>query len=652
MLYPQEMTEVDLIVPEKDLLAVTRVLAGQGVFHQTDASYLNSEMGIGSVDSWQEKAAAYAALERRILATMQALDVEEGPPPPAERASMIEVEVVRPLVEQIEQEVQKASEQLANEQERLEQLESYVHQLEPVADIALDVSALRNPRYLFSMLGLIPVANVERLQTSLERIPSVLLTLRQDSQKAVVWLVGTQRNADILERAARSAYLNPLTLPDAYQGTPSEIIESLQTGIERAQQHVTEQKATMTGLHEVRRQQLQTLLWRVRASRMLADVITRFGRLRYTCLIVGWVPSSRVADLTQQLTQASHGILIETTPSKRSDVKQNVPVALHNPGILHAFQLLVTTYARPRYEEVDPTLLIMLTFPLLFGAMFGDVGHGLVLVLLGGLVASRRVRALRGLASLGTIIVACGLVATLFGFLYGSIFGLENVLPAFWIRPMDNIMQILVVAIGAGVVLLSVGFLLGILNAWRARDWGRLLFDHNGVAGLVLYWSLIGLAAAVFISGFLVRPLVFVVPAVVAGLAVMFSEVLTRLIAGHRPLVEGELGTYAIGTIFELFETLISLLSNSLSYVRVGAFAVAHAGLSAVVFILAEMVSPTRGVGYWIVVALGNLFVIGFEGLIVGIQTMRLEYYELFSKFFAGGGMCYQPISLLPTAEE
>jgi V/A-type H+/Na+-transporting ATPase subunit I len=267
-------------------------------------------------------------------------------------------------------------------------------------------------------------------------------------------------------------------------------------------------------------------------------------------------------------------------------------------------------------------------------------------------VASRKVRALRGMASLGTIIVACGLVATLFGFLYGSIFGLENVLPALWLRPMDNIMQILTVAIGAGVVLLSLGFLLGMLNAWRARDWGRLLFDHNGFAGFVLYWSLIGLAAGAFVAGFPVRPLVFVVPAFVAGLAVMFSEVLTRLIARHRPLVEGGLGTYAIGTIFELFETLISLLSNSLSYVRVGAFAVAHSGLSAVVFILAEMVSPTRGVGYWIVVALGNLFVIGFEGLIVGIQTMRLEYYEFFSKFFAGGGMRYQPISLLPTAKE
>jgi V/A-type H+-transporting ATPase subunit I len=652
MFYPQSMTEIELIVPEKDLLAVTRVLAGQGVFQQTDASYLSSEMGIEPVDSWREKATTYAALERQVLATMQALDVEEGPPPPAEQASIIEVEVVRPLVEQIEQEVREASKQLASEQERLEQLESYVHQLEPIAGIALDVSALRNPRYLFSMLGLIPVANVERLQTSLARIPSVLLTLRQDSRKAVVWLVGTQRNADILERGARSAYLNPLNLPDAYQGTPSEIIDSLQTGIERAQQHVTEQKAIITRMHEARKEQLQTMLWRVRASRMLADVIARFGRLRYTSLIVGWVPSSRVADLTQRLTQASHGILIETTPSKRAGVKQNVPVALHNPGLLHGFQLLVTTYARPRYEEVDPTLLMMLTFPLLFGAMFGDVGHGLVLVLLAGLVASRKIQALRGLASLGTIIAACGLVATLFGFLYGSIFGLENVLPALWIRPMDNIMQILVVAIGAGVVLLTVGFLLGILNAWRARDWGRLLFDHNGVAGLVLYWTLIGLSAAIFVRGFPVRPLVFVVPAVVAGLTVMFSELLTRLIAGHRPLVEGGLGTYAISTVFELFETLISFFSNSLSYVRVGAFAVAHGGLSAVVFILAEMVSPTRGLGYWIVVALGNLFIIGFEGLIVGIQTMRLEYYEFFSKFFAGGGMRYQPISLLPAAKE
>ena len=146
--------------------------------------------------------------------------------------------------------------------------------------------------------------------------------------------------------------------------------------------------------------------------------------------------------------------------------------------------------------------------------------------------------------------------------------------------------------------------------------------------------------------------MVLVIPAAIAGLVVMFSEVLKHLVEGHRPLIEGGPGTYAIQAVFELFETLISFLSNSLSYVRVGAFAVAHAGLSAVVFILAGMVSQSHGIGYWIVVALGNLFIIGFEGLIVGIQTMRLEYYEFFSKFFNGGGMRYEPLTMLRKADE
>ena len=248
--------------------------------------------------------------------------------------------------------------------------------------------------------------------------------------------------------------------------------------------------------------------------------------------------------------------------------------------------------------------------------------------------------------------MACGLVATLFGFLYGSIFGMENVLPALWMRPMDNIMQILLITIGAGVVLLSIGFLIGILNAWMARDWGRLLFDRNGIAGLVLYWSIIGLAAGFFIGGFPIPVLVFLILVVVSGLVVMFSEVLEHLIEGIRPLIGESLPTYAIQVFFELFETMVSFLSNSLSYVRVGAFAVAHVGLSAVFFILAELVSPVHGIGYWFVIALGIVFIVGFEGLIVGIQSMRLEYYEFFSKFFTGGGAHYEPLTLVPPAEE
>jgi V/A-type H+-transporting ATPase subunit I len=324
---------------------------------------------------------------------------------------------------------------------------------------------------------------------------------------------------------------------------------------------------------------------------------------------------------------------------------------LRNPGPLGAFQQLVTTYGRPQYSEVDPTLFVAITFPLLFGAMFGDVGHGLVLAVLGGLLISRRIERLRSAADLGLVVAVCGAVSILFGLLYGSVFGMENVLPPLWIRPMEHIMTILGIAVGAGVVLLTLGFLTGIFNAWLARDWGRMLFSPTGVAGLLLYWSLLALAGSLLLPGFPLPPLAAGASALVAGLSVMFSDLLSRLVRGQRPLVEESIGTYAVQMVFELFETLISLMSNSLSYVRVGAFAVAHAGLSAVIFILAEMVSPAHGVGYWLVVAIGNLFIVGFEGMIVAIQTLRLEYYEFFSKFFEGGGARYTPLSTLGRTE-
>jgi V/A-type H+-transporting ATPase subunit I len=650
MFYAEAMTEVELIITAKDLMAVTKALAGQGVFQQADASYLSVEKGLGSADYWQEKTAAYGVLERRILTIMQTLGVDEGSPPEADRATMTEIEEIAPQVDQVEQEVQKASRQLAAEEKKLEQLENYLNLMEPVSGIDLDLTALRHPQHLFSILGVIPVANIERMQTSLARTPYVLETLRQDNREAVVLLAGPKRQADTLERAARSAYLNPLVLPEEYEGTPTQIIEELHKDMDDVRRRIAEQQATLSKLRDTYGQRLQTLLWNARTSRLLADAIAHYGRLRYTYLIVGWVPTSQLEELKQRLKRISGDIIIETRPTRRSEAKGDVPVALNNRGIVGAFEVLTTTYARPRYQEIDPTILMTLTFPLLFGAMFGDVGQGLLLALLGVLLTSRRVKALRSMSGLGVIVTACGVMAMVFGFLYGSVFGFEEIIHPIWIHPLTNIITILGVAVGAGIVLLSLGFVINIINAFIARDWGRLLFDRNGIAGLVLYWSLLLLAASVAIKGFPIPTAVFAVTAVVSAIVVMFSEVLKHAIEGHRPLVEGGMGTYIIQAVVELFETFISFLSNTLSYVRVGAFAVAHGGLSAVFFILATMVSPGHGIGYWIVLIIGNLFIVGFEGLIVAIQTMRLEYYEFFSKFFTGGGARYKPLTVQPAA--
>ena len=521
-----------------------------------------------------------------------------------------------------------------------------MHQLQPVKNVGINLDSLHNLRYLYGQIGIMPTDNVERLKTSLLRVPFVLLILEQDQEQSVVLLCGPSKNTDILERAARSAYLNPLNLPEEYHGTAFEILQEMQAKVDYLQHQIDEQKATLAELRQTRKVQFQNLLWRVRISRMLTDAMSHFGKLQHTYLLVGWIPSNQFSNISRKIKDISDDIVIESQVHRRGNTDQNTPVLLNNRGIFGAFQILVTTYGKPRYEEVDPTILLAITFPLLFGAMFGDVGHGLILTLLGGLLASGKVKSLRGMSGFGTIITVCGLAAIGFGFLYGSIFGLETLLPALWLRPMDNILEILIITVVAGVVILNLAYFINFLNAWKAKDWSRLLLGGTGISGFLLYWGLIGLAASLMQKAIPLPTTPFIILIFIASILVMFSDLLSNLLHNHRPLIEGDLATYAIQIFFELFETLISLFSNSLSYVRVGAFAVAHAGLSAVIFILADMISATQGPGYWITLVIGNIFIIGFEGMIVAIQTLRLEYYEFLSKFFTGGGKNFSPLVL------
>ena len=207
-------------------------------------------------------------------------------------------------------------------------------------------------------------------------------------------------------------------------------------------------------------------------------------------------------------------------------------------------------------------------------------------------------------------------------------------------------MDILIVTIIGGVVLLSLAYIISLINAARMRNWPHFIFANTGLAGLLMYWSLLGFVAKIMGVNVPVPNAVFLTIAAISALMIVAYEPVTRVVEKKTPVIEDGIAMFMIQAFFELFETVISFLSNSLSYVRVGAFAVAHAGLSAVIFILADMVGTTASPFYWLVLALGNLFIIGFEGMIVGIQTLRLEYYEFFSKFFTGGGNRYAPVNL------
>jgi V/A-type H+-transporting ATPase subunit I len=663
MFFPRQMTEIELIIPSKDLVAVAKVLSGNGVFHQVDSTYLGLENLGPSV--WQEKAGHYSALERRIQTIMQTVGLPDEYPAKTTADSMVDLETLKPVVDRIDDDVKKTSEQLSSERKRLELLESQLRQLEPIADVNVEVGGLKNSSYMHSILGVLPAANISRLQTSIGRVPHVFFTLREDAQKPVVWLLGPKSNSDILDRAAKSAYLNPLSLPDEFSGTPAQITASLRKEIESATKKIADLETSLSKLAGTYKDELQKLLWDAHISRVMADAIVRFGQLRHTYVVVGWVPSAELDRLTTRLKQASKEIVIEAIPASRTGHHSNVPIALTQNKWLRPIQELVTTFGRPSYGELDPTLLMALTFPILYGAMFGDIGQGLVLMLAGTLAHNRIF--LKGLQSLGLLLVYAGFFATIFGFLYGSIFGFEGHLveeylhfhlEPIWISPLENILTILGFAIDAGIALLFLGYFLSLFNNIRSRDWAHFWFGHTGVVALIFYFCFLALLGgflgdtaiapkiAVAISQL---PLPFNIITPVFALGLMFNGLFRNIAEGHRPLIEGNIGMFLVTSFMDLFEGVISMLSNTLSFVRVGAFAVAHGGLSLAIFSLA---GEEPDLGFWITIVLGNIFIIGFEGLIVYIQTMRLHYYEILGKFFHGGGMRFEPLKLKPSQEE
>jgi V/A-type H+/Na+-transporting ATPase subunit I len=665
MFFPREMTEVELIIPSKDIVPVAKVISGHGVFHQVDSTYLGLE-SLGP-NEWQERAGNYSALERRVQTLMQALSLPEEYPTKVEADSIVDLDVLRPAVERIDEQVKGSSEQLSTEKKRLELLESQLRQLEPIADVKVEVGALNKSTYMHSILGVIPAANISRLQSSIGRVPHVFFTLREDSQKPVVWLMGPKSNSDVLDRAAKSAYLNPLSLPDEFSGTPEQITASLKKEIDSAKKKISELEASLGQLAGVHKVELQKLLWDAHISRVMADAIVKFGQLRHTYVVVGWVPTAELERLTTQLKNTSKEVLIETIATSRAGHHSNIPVALNENKWLRPFKELLTTYGRPSYGEFDPTILLAISFPLLYGAMFGDIGQGLVM-LLAGFLAHNKIM-FKAMQSIGLLFVYCGVSVVFFGFMYGSIFGFEGHyvhdylgfdLHPVWLSPIhgENILSVLRVAIDVGIIILFLSYLLSFFNNIRVKDWAHLFFGHTGVVAFLFFICFLSLLGgflgstpiapqlALMISKL---PLPFNILTPVFALGLMFNGLFRNIAEGHRPFIQGGMGMFIVTSFMDLFEGVISMLSNTLSFVRVGAFAVAHGGLSLAIFALA---GEEADLGFWITIVLGNIFIIGFEGLIVYIQTMRLHYYEILGKFFHGGGMRFEPLRLKPSQEE
>ena len=331
-------------------------------------------------------------------------------------------------------------------------------------------------------------------------------------------------------------------------------------------------------------------------------------------------------------------------PSEVPDLE--CPTLLKNNWFAKPFEMFLGMYGVPKYTDFDPTGFMAFTYCLLFGIMFGDLGQGLVLFIL-GLVFEKK-------GQIFGIINRCGITSMIFGFLFGSVFGYEELLnpvhqslfgvreKLFDVMAQSSTMVLLIGAVAIGAVLILTTQCMNIVNRFKHHQLGDAIFSQNGIAGLVFYGGIVFAIVATMLLGWnVLNPVYLGIFIVLPIISFVMKEPLSNAVEHKTVKPEEGWGGYIAQSIFELIDVLLTFVTNSMSYLRVGGFVLSHAGMMLVVMTLVEMTGKA-GVA---VLIFGNIFVMVLEGLIVGIQTLRLEYYEMFSRYYDAGGVQFNALS-------
>lgn len=532
-------------------------------------------------------------------------------------------------------------------------LQEVLDSIQPFRDLDLPFGALRNFRFIRYRFGRIPRNYYSNFETYIyDNSDSIFYRCHADSSYVYGVYFSPAASRHKTDAVYASMHFERIYLPMDFEGKPEEEYEKLQAEIAKIDRTIADQEEMLAkGLADKApllvgaRQTLKNLsdnfdIRKLAACTKNADNETFF-------ILCGWM-SEKEADAFREELEADPVLTVMEEEDSDGNPETTPPTKLKNPKIFKPFELFVRMYGLPAYNEMDPTIYLALTYSFIFGIMFGDAGQGLCL-LFGGLLLYKLKK-----QPLTAIIGTCGIFSTIFGFIYNSFFGFEEFFPYEpLIRPKDDmtslpvlgsINTVFVLAIAFGMFVILFNIVLAIVNAVRQKDTEGTFFSQNAIAGLVFYGSITALVFLVMTGHGSLRTLaiILVVLAVIGLIGIFLKELLANLVTKKKPVVEGG-GMYFVQSFFETFETLLSFLSNTLSYVRIGAYAVSHVAMMQVVMMLAQGSGSSPNP---VMLVFGNAFVMVMEGLMVGIQVLRLEYYEMFSRFYKGNGREFKPFQV------
>lgn len=530
--------------------------------------------------------------------------------------------------------IEKVKEDL---QQMIEENEGTISQLEHMINAEVDFDTLFSCHYLQVRFGRIPTVNLDKLQYYGAQ-EFLFKTFHKGTKETYCMYMTTETKAPEIDNIFSSLYFERIHIPEFVHGTPEEALRVLKEEDETAKNYLVVLDGRIKDLFQQsidEMNQIYSVSKKLNETYDAQKYVVVFGK---NAAVYGFAEDKDAEKIKNEF-ETIEDVHVEIKPAM-GDSRLTPPTKLKNNWFSRPFRMFVDMYGVPSYTDFDPTNLVAISYTFLFGMMFGDIGQGIVLSLIGYFFYKWK-----GM-QLGAVGMRLGISSTIFGFVFGSIFGSEALFehfmePMFLPMESENTMTLLMAAIATGVILIIISIAFNIILNLKKKHWGDLLFSQNGIAGLVFYVSVLLLVANMLVGlnlplgGPLYIGLLIAMPVIM----IFLKEPLSYKLEGEKMFPHG-FGAFFTEAFFELFEVMLTFIANTMSFLRVGGFVLSHAGMMMVVYTLAEMVAGGTAItlSYLLVVVIGNAFVMCLEGMIVGIQVLRLEFYEMFSRYYEGKG--------------
>ena len=533
------------------------------------------------------------------------------------------------------------------------------------ANLQVSYSELEHLSFLSLKIGKIVPANFDDLKEALEGV-AVVIPLGDD--KSHVLVASSKKGRFALESELKNHDFVKVEVPADFKGVPADVLDGLKKKEVEANKRCEELATEKANFAETHKTLIINLLEKFAIAVQIDEVTQKLESTELVYRITGWIPASDAESYMKDLDQLTESRIAirEFDPYEVPSVmsgKEDVPVKLTHGKLVKSFERMIFSYGSPIYGTIDPTPWVALFFTVLFGIMFGDCGQGLVLLLVGVLMACKVIK-LGGWEKFARVFICVGVSSSIMGLLTGEFFGTEKLLEPFakWVtglfgNPHAPILKLMPngdpksiyvmfgvfgVAVGIGFLINTCGLIINILNNIIRKRYGDAFFGKNGLAGAIFFWYVIALVIRIAVAHHKIAAYDIIIIAVSLFFAA-FAAPFGRALNHEKPLLENGVGSYVISSIVEIIEVVSGYLSNTVSFVRVGAFALSHAVLNFTIMTLTNLTGGEGTVAGIIILILGNALIIVLEGMIVAIQVVRLQYYEFFSKFFHETGREFKP---------